>query len=444
MIRMANNQVFSRRRAVVAGLAASALLAVPALAHAAPRDPERGGQPAVRATGSGGADEPQVKPAKVKLPAPTGRYEVGTTELHLIDHRRTDPTAPGRKRELMVGIWYPAGDDDEGPVAKYMPAKTADAVQAPWVWAGLPEGTFDYANSRTHGRIGVAVESGKHPVVLFSPAYGFSRLLNTAQAEDLASRGYLVVTIDHTHEGPVTFPGGRFVPGLEDEPDVPAYQAAIATRTADVRFVLDQLTLLSYGLNPDAERRALPFGLRTALDLHKVGMFGFAAGGFTTAEAMLADRRIEAGADLDGMLQYTFDDGPLGKVARQGLDRPFLLFGSDTSQRSDPKSAYYDKSWAAFWKAQQGWKLNLQLPGALNQSFSDFQVVYPQLLPKIFGDSSIVDDSIELRVGTIDPDRSVAAQRAYLAAFFDQFLVHRPQRLLRKESPDYPEVRFAR
>ncbi|QNE20340.1 lipase [Kribbella qitaiheensis] len=343
----------------------------------------------------------------------------------------------------MVSVWYPARTGSDGPVAKYMPSKTADAVQAPWVWAGLPEGTFDYANSKTHGQVGVPVQRGKHAVVLFSPGYPFSRLLNTVQVEELAGHGYVVVTIDHTHEGPVTFPGGRFVPGLEDEPDGPTYQRAIATRTADTRFVLDQLTLLSYGVNPDAEGRALPFGLRTSLDLHKIGMFGFSAGGFTTANAMLEDPRIEAGADLDGMLQYDFDNGPLGKVAKQGLNRPFLLFGSDTSQRTDPKSAYYDKSWASFWQAQQGWKLNLQLPGSLHQSFSDYQLVYPQLLPKIFGEGSIVDDSIELRVGTVAPDRSVAAQRAYLVAFFDQFLTHRPQTLLRKQSPKYPEVEFA-
>lgn len=436
MIRMANNHVFGRRRTLVVGLAAGALLSVPALAQAAPRDTEPGRQLA--------ADEPQVKPAKLKLLEPTGRYKLGTTELHLVDKARKDPTAPVGKRELMVSIWYPTRTGSGGPVARYMPAKTADAVQAPWVWAGLPEGTFDYANSKTHGQVGVPVQRGKHPVVLFSPGYPFSRLLNTAQVEELASQGYIVVTIDHTHEGPVTFPGGRFVPGLEDDPDVPTYQRAIATRTADTRFVLDQLTLLSYGVNPDAEGRALPFGLRTSLDLHKVGMFGFSAGGFTTANAMLEDRRIDAGADLDGMLQYDFDHGPLGKVAQQGLNRPFLLFGSDTSQRTDPKSAYYDKSWASFWQAQQGWKLNLQLPGSLHQSFSDYQLVYPQLLPKIFGESSIVDDSIELRVGTIDPDRSIAAQRAYLVAFFDQFLRHRPQTLLRAESARFPEVRFVR
>ena len=96
MIRMANNQVFSRRRVLVAGLAASALLSVPALAQA----------------------EPQVHPVRVDLPAPTGRYKLGTTELHLIDRKRNDPTAPGGKRELMVSIWYPARTGSHGPVAK--------------------------------------------------------------------------------------------------------------------------------------------------------------------------------------------------------------------------------------------------------------------------------------------------------------------------------------
>jgi hypothetical protein len=44
--------------------------------------------------------------------------------------------------------------------------------------------------------------------------------------------------------------------------------------------------------------------------------------------------------------------------------------------------------------------------------------------------------------GTVDPERSVAAQRAYLGAYFDQFLKGRPQRLLLGESPQHPDVEF--
>jgi hypothetical protein len=49
-----------------------------------------------------------------------------------------------------------------------------------------------------------------------------------------------------------------------------------------------------------------------------------------------------------------------------------------------------------------------------------------------------------LRIGGVDPVRSVAAQRAYLAAFFDQTLKCVPQPLLRRASPEHPDVAFVR
>jgi hypothetical protein len=47
-------------------------------------------------------------------------------------------------------------------------------------------------------------------------------------------------------------------------------------------------------------------------------------------------------------------------------------------------------------------------------------------------------------VGSVDPARSVLAQRQYIGAFFDQHLRRRPELLLRDESPKFPEVHFAR
>jgi len=141
--------------------------------------------------------------------------------------------------------------------------------------------------------------------------------------------------------------------------------------------------------------RALPPGLAAGLDLQKVGMFGFSLGGYATANTLLEDQRFAAGLDLDGTLQDDPVKGPLGVVARKGLDQPFLLFGSDTSQRTDAGKEYYDKSWAGFWEAQRGWKLNL-------------------------------------------------AQRRYISAIFDQTLRRRPEMLLRGSSPKFPEVHFAR
>src|SRR5688572_26012265 len=45
---------------------------------------------------------------RLSLPAPTGRYRVGTRLLHLVDNGRLDPLAPDtRPRELIVRLFYP-------------------------------------------------------------------------------------------------------------------------------------------------------------------------------------------------------------------------------------------------------------------------------------------------------------------------------------------------
>jgi hypothetical protein len=46
------------------------------------------------------------------------------------------------------------------------------------------------------------------------------------------------------------------------------------------------------------------------------------------------------------------------------------------------------------------------------------------------------------RIGTIDADRAITAQRAYLGAFFDLHLRHHDNHLLSKPSPRYPEIEF--
>src|SRR4051812_33977265 len=50
-------------------------------------------------------------PARLRLPAPTGPFPIGTATLHLVDRDRPDPLAgPGHYRELMAAVWYPARD----------------------------------------------------------------------------------------------------------------------------------------------------------------------------------------------------------------------------------------------------------------------------------------------------------------------------------------------
>lgn len=385
-----------------------------------------------------GVERPAVRPA---LPEPSGPYNLGTVELHLVDRHRRDPWLDGEPRELMVSVWYPAAGGGAYPLAPYMgPGAVAHFERSTLRGVGLEPDEVDLEGVRTHAYAGAPVDVGQtpRPVLVYSPGGGLPRTLGTVLVEDLASRGYVVVTIDHTYEASeVEFPGGRIeTASLPDEAGV---QETIAARVADVRFVLNQLESIRDGDNPDAEGRPLPGGLPAALDLSAVGAFGHSAGGFTAAEVMLDDDRIDAGANLDGSLIYSRDEGRTGEVTKRGLDRPFLLMGAGTSGVQDlPHTHRSAADWGSFWEHSTGWKLDLHVPEGEHFTFADHQAIVPQLDEKL----GVPDWLVTGMMGTVDPTRIVAAQRAYLAAFFDLHLRGEDQGLLEGPSPDHPDVDF--
>lgn len=335
--------------------------------------------PAVLVTPSASA-----APVRFSLPAPTGPYAVGSTDLHLVDHSRQDPWVPDTTRELMVTVRYPALPSGK-PKAPYMAPGVAKAVaEGDAVKLGIDAGRLDY-RFPTHSRIGAPALGGERPVVLYSPGGTLSRSHGTTQMEQLASEGYVVVAIDHTHEAEaVEFPDGRVAKKALPPSSIEVSQRMIATRVQDTRFVLD------------------------SLHLTRVGMFGHSAGGFTAGETMVEDRRIVAGANLDGSMAHSQSKRIFGRVADEELDRPFLLMSAGDH------SAASDASWQEFLRNQRGWTRETRLPDGEHFSFTDYQTLLPQLgnAPAAF-------------IGTIDPARSVAAQRAGLSAFFGKKLRHR-------------------
>jgi predicted dienelactone hydrolase len=218
--------------------------------------------------------------------------------------------------------------------------------------ADLPTDLFSFP---THSFQDPPVLPGvRRPVVLFSHGLGFTAALNTALHEELASRGYIVAGIDHTFDGPVEFPDGRVE---VQPPGLPIDDLLHEVRAADLRFVVDQLTALAAGHNPDAEHRLLPRGLGGILDLTRVGAFGHSLGGPTVIRAMDRDRRIAAGAALDGTLR-----GPVG------FERPFLMMGNQHERRVE------DPDWAAFYDQLRGPRLHLVIDGARHPDLTDITV----------------------------------------------------------------------
>nr|WP_052478024.1 hypothetical protein [Kibdelosporangium sp. MJ126-NF4] len=355
----------------------------------------------------------QAAPATPDLPRPTGPRPIGVTELHLVQHGRPDPFVPGETRELMVSVWYPALP--LGRRAPYVAPALADYYTATGPPAGL---ATDWKAIRTHSRTNAPALPGKFPVVLYSPGVGNPRALGTILVEELASRGYVVVTIDHTYETAVAFPDGTVKPAKAF--DVPveerekAKQRMMDAREDDARFVIDNL-----GRFPTA-------------DESRTGMFGHSGGGITAGRVMQADRRVNAGINLDGWYQFGYNR------PEKGVDRPFMMMGGGSNPAQPPlfgkpRNHLTEPDWGAFWNASTGPMLDLNIPTGMHYTFTDGQ----WLFPRTPGDHSRF-------IGTVDPKAAIDAQRAYVPAFFDQYLKGRHQPLLAGPSPRHPDVKFVR
>ncbi|OJF15228.1 alpha/beta hydrolase family protein [Couchioplanes caeruleus] len=341
------------------------------------------------------ASVPAAPPA-LSLGAPTGPLPVGVTSMHLRDDSRDDPWVPGQRRELMVSLWYPAAGKVTATAPYVTPRESELILQGSQRTDVPPEAL---STVRTNAGVDAAPRPGRAPLVVLSPGFTLPRSSLTGLAEDLASRGYVVAGIDHTYEAfAVTFPDGRVTTCLACAAG--DYPKVARGRAADVSFVLDRLLARSSAW-------------RTRLDPRRIAMVGHSIGGASAVAAMRADRRIDAGADLDGSLF----------AAPAGLDRPFLLLGS-AAEHSPGKDDSWDRGWAEL----TGWKRWITVSGAGHFSFID----YPE----------IADQATGPLPGMLPGARGAQITSTYVAAFLDRHLRGLPRPLLDGPCPRFPEVAF--
>ena len=137
------------------------------------------------------------------------------------------------------------------------------------------------------------------------------------------------------------------------------------------------------GRNPDTERRRLPRGLRGALDLRHLSMFGYLDGGYTAGESMVGDRRIDAGSTSTGRWPTVSASARTGRISparsRRGDSPPVHVVRERAPQpRQHRPPPAGDPSWGEFWSNQRGWKLDITLRQSAHGSFSDLQVGGPR------------------------------------------------------------------
>ncbi|GGO60586.1 alpha/beta hydrolase family protein [Nonomuraea cavernae] len=343
------------------------------------------------------------------LPKPTGSHPVGTTSLYLKDTSRPDPWVPSVKaRELMASLWYPAKSPGRKR-APYMTPKESELLLKSGKITSVPADTLSKTRTNAFTDAKPAGRKRGLPLVVLSPGHSKPRTELTALAEDLASRGHVVVAIDHTYENvATTFPDGRVTTCVTCELDKnPAWWEKLAnSRAADVSFVLDQVT----GSQSKWKGARL-------IDTSRIAMAGHSVGGASTIAAMLKDSRIRAGINMDGTTEVRIPDS--------GLARPFLFLGKPATYT--PGEGEAAATWERDWKQMNGWKRWLLVTGAEHTSFTDLGVLVDQL---------------GIDVGADIPGvRAMDITRRYVAAFFDLHLRKKAQPLLNKPSTRYPEVK---
>jgi dienelactone hydrolase len=314
----------------------------------------------------------------VTAPHPTGSNSVGTRIVDLVDPTRQDPYLhDGTRRELLLRFWYPTSSVQTCASADYA---------SPLVWShfsqllGVP-----LPEVKTNSCLDAPTSPGAHPVVVFTPGYTATFTDYTFLFEDLASRGYVVVSVDHTSEATaVEFPDGRFVKsvfgshlGGELRSDEEGYALAVVARLADLTFVLDQLERL----NVSAES---PFAGK--LDTSRVALAGHSLGGLTTVLALQQEPRFKVGIVLDGVM-------PQAPI--RPMSKPLFLLVAGRDQWSNED--------CQVWRNLLGPRVSLNLPGAEHIAPSD----------------AVWLAKSDVNTGTLTPEQTVENIRSNVAAFLD-------------------------
>jgi predicted dienelactone hydrolase len=343
------------------------------------------------------------------LPAPTGKYEVGTTTFQLIDSNRNEiyTDNPEDYRKIMARAWYPAEKGSDVNPAPYIdsPIEFGIGVERSYGFPAFVVSHLSLIHTNSYRNIALSPEQSNYPILIFSHGYGGPNFQNTVLLEELASHGFVIFSLSHPYESMVTvFPDGTII--YESEAVMYTNMTnSLNVWTEDTLFLIDQLEKVN--------NEKIPNIFWNRLDLERIGVLGHSFGGTTAEEVCLVDPRVKVGVSLDSP--------HLGNSQENNLTKPFMLiFGKDYGN-SDMNDTVYLNS--------QNSSYGLFVEGARHYNFADVSIWTPIL--KILG-----------RLGSIDGYRMLVIMNNYVLAFFNKYLHGIDSSLLNGPSTEFPEVLF--
>ena len=190
-----------------------------------------------------------IGPSSPQLAA-FGQFSVGVTTIDVISSNAVDVISTPRggdtayyDRALTLEIWYPANLIGEDPGTSYEVTTRNPEITA--VLAGRAVRDAD-----------PLLNEGPYPLVILSHGYPGNRFLLSHTGENLASKGYVVASIDHKEST------------YEDQQ---AITSTLYNRPLDQRFVLNSLAQISS--QPEGR-------LGSMIDADNTGIIGYSMGGY--------------------------------------------------------------------------------------------------------------------------------------------------------------------
>ncbi|XP_015667778.1 platelet-activating factor acetylhydrolase [Protobothrops mucrosquamatus] len=261
----------------------------------------------------------------------------------------------------------------------------------------------------------------KYPLIIFSHGLGGFRTLYSAICIEMASRGFVVASVEHRDQSSSatyyykedpTIGAKRKPPALHkewifyrklkpDENELSLRRQQVQQRADECIRALDLLLEINSG-NPIKNILPLNFNwslLKDSIDLQKIAAMGHSFGAATVIETLSKDARFKCGVALDAWML------PLSDEVYPKVHQPLLFINSEKYQWAlnilEMKKLNY--------KGRE--RKMITIEGSVHQSFPDFTFLTGNIIGKIF----------KLR-GDIDPQTAIDISNKASLAFLQKHL----------------------
>jgi dienelactone hydrolase len=352
-----------------------------------------------------------------KTPKPTGKYAVGTFTYTVKDVRpETLPGYTSEERSVAGRVYYPVrpgdteGLEKEHGISREMAAGLKKSFKIPLDYDRMEAGGENFSECYKDAPV---IKDEKFPLIMFSHGYMSYREGNSFLCIELASRGYVVISVAHSHEAIVTeFDDGSSIPFEQSyakkmyEPMLGGILAALKVTKLKGSFeekaeALDKMQKkychFMMGRVPEWEedmRAALKYAkenLSDMIDFDKgVGVSGHSLGGAAAYTLCLDDQDFVCGINIDGAL--------FGDHGDKVMHKPFMQINCKANA-------------------------NVTARGSIYKDSVSYRVLFRDMVHVAFSDMKFAIPS-KLMVGKLEPELMHENLCNVHVAFFDTYLKH--------------------